>query len=188
MTEVLNPFVQEIEDRKKREISSLAETLNEKKTRIQKTIEEEVKFIEDKYRNEATSKSQREASRIRESARLAAKKIIFDSINENMENTFEALRDELRTYVKKSEYKKILEKMVESAKKQLGNELTIKCRKEDAEFLSKLGVTISSSINTMGGLVAADKLDLREIDMTIEELIKNHDDEIKSLLLEKAMK
>ena len=70
----------------------------------------------------------------------------------------------------------------------MGNELTIKCRKEDEEFLSKLGVTISSSINTMGGLVAADKLDLREIDMTFEELIKNHDDEIKSLLLEKAMK
>jgi V/A-type H+/Na+-transporting ATPase subunit E len=188
MTEVLNPFVQEIEDRKRREMSSLNEALTEKKTQIQNKIEESRKSIEDKYEKEAASRSQREAARIRESARLTAKKIIFDSINENMEFTFEALRNELRNYVKKAEYKKILEKMVENAKKHLGTELIIKCRKDDEEVLNKLGVTIGGNIDTLGGVIASDKMDLREIDMTFEELIKNHEDEIKTLLMEKVMK
>jgi hypothetical protein len=37
-------------------------------------------------------------------------------------------------------------------------------------------------------LIASDKVDLREIDMTFEELIRNHEDELKTLLMEKAMK
>lgn len=188
MTEVLNPFVQEIEDRKKREIASLNERLVEKKTQIQRTIEESVKIIESKYQREATAKAQRESARIRESARLAAKKIIFDSINENMEFTFEALKNELSTYVKKAEYKKILEKMVDSAKNRLGSELVVRCRKDDVEILNKLGVTVGGNIDTMGGIIASDKTELREIDMTFEELIQNHEDEIKNLLMEKVMK
>lgn len=188
MTEVLNPFVQEIEDRKKREILALNQALTEKKAQIQKAIQESVTAIEEKYKNESISKSQRESARIKESARLKAKKIIFDSINENMEVTFETLRDELRNYVKKAEYKRILERMIESAKSQLGSDLIIRCRKEDAEILVKLGVTLGSNINTLGGLIAADKDDLREIDMTFEELIRNHEDEIKTLLMEKSMK
>lgn len=188
MTEVLNPFVQEIEDRKKREILALDQILIEKKSKIQSAIQESITSIEEKYKSESLSKSQRESARIKESARLKAKKIVFDSINENMEATFETLREELRNYVKKAEYKRILERMIESAKKQLGKEIVIRCRKEDVEIIGKLGVTLGSNINTLGGLIAADKDDLREIDMTFEELIKNHEDEIKALLMERTMK
>lgn len=188
MAAVLNPFIQEIEDRKRREINSLNQKLDEKKSQIQNNISTSTKSIEEKYKTEATLKSQREAARIRESARLSAKKIIFDSINENLEITFQALREELRNYVKKAEYKRILEKMVEKAKVELGSELIIKCRKEDVDTIKKLGVGIGDNINTIGGLIASDKVDLREIDMTFEELIRNHEDELKTLLMEKAMK
>jgi V/A-type H+/Na+-transporting ATPase subunit E len=188
MAAILNPFIQEIEDRKRREINSLNQTLDEKKSQIETNIANSTKSIEEKYRTESILKSQREAARIRESARLTAKKIIFDSINENMETTFQALKEELRNFVKKAEYKKILEKMVESAKAQLGNDIVIKCRKEDVEIIKKLGIGIGGNINTIGGLIASDKMDLREIDMTFEELIRNHEDELKTLLMEKAMK
>ena len=49
-------------------------------------------------------------------------------------------------------------------------------------------VTVGSSISTMGGIFAVDKSQSREIDLTFEELLENHEDEIKNFLYEKMIK
>jgi vacuolar-type H+-ATPase subunit E/Vma4 len=188
MTVVLNPFIQEIEDRKSRELSSLNQSLEDKRKEIQTLLADSIKAIDEKYSMEATAKAQREYARIKESARLNAKKIIFDSINQNMEVAFEALRNELRNYVKKAEYKKTLEKMIESAKKELGNNIDARCRKEDVDFLTKQGVSVAGDLHTIGGILVTDSKKLKEIDFTFEELLVIHEDEIKEFILETAIK
>lgn len=186
MAATLNPFVQEIEDRKKREISSLTTSLEERKNQIQRMKEDSIIDIKEKYANEAQIKSQRESARIKESARLQAKKILFDAINSNMEETFAILKTELKNYTKKSDYKKTIEKMITFAKKKLDAEIVVSCRNEDTELVKGLKVTTTNAIPTMGGVLVSDKSGNREIDLTFEELLRTKEDEIKNYLLDKT--
>ncbi len=183
----LNTFIQEIEGRKKREISTLNASLNEVKSKISKTKEESLKAIEEKYSNESKVKSQRESARISESARLQAKKILFDAINANMDSTFGKIKSELSDYTKKSEYRVILENMVNYAKRYLGEDIVIQCRAEDVDILKDMKVKIGSPIPTIGGILSTDVHNTKEIDMTFEELLRNHEDDIRGFLIKKMV-
>src|SRR5688572_19375758 len=102
----LNTFEQEIQDRKKKELAILNSLLDDKKNRITQIKNEKVREIEEKSENEAENKAQREYARITESARLEAKKILFDAINKNMSTSVDAIKHELKNYTKKADYKK----------------------------------------------------------------------------------
>ncbi len=183
----LNTFIQEIENRKKKEISILNNHLSETKSKILKTKEDTNKELEEKYSNEAKIKSQRESARINESARLKAKKIIYDAINENMNSTFEIIKNELKNYVNGPDYSTTLKKMLNYAKKQLGDTIVIHCRSEDLPLVKDMKANVGSSIITMGGILFSDKRGKKEIDMTFEELLRNREDDIKGYLLKKMV-
>lgn len=183
----LNTFEEEIQDRKKKELAILNSLLDEKKNRVSQIKNERLMEIKEKYDSEADNRSQREFARITESARLEAKKILFDAINLNMSAALESIRQELMNNTKKADYKKMLEKMVLYAKKYLGDDITIRCRESDVQYLKDMKITIGSNISSMGGIVAVDKSQTREIDLTFEELLENHEDEIKNFLYEKMI-
>ncbi|MDF0680321.1 MAG: hypothetical protein P0116_05090 [Candidatus Nitrosocosmicus sp.] len=183
----LNTFEEEIQDRKKKELAILNSLLDEKKNRVSQIKNERLMEIKEKYDREADNRSQREFARITESARLEAKKILFDAINLNMSAALESIRQELMNNTKKADYKKMLEKMVLYAKKYLGDDITIRCRESDVQYLKDMKITIGSNISSMGGIVAVDKSQTREIDLTFEELLENHEDEIKNFLYEKMI-
>lgn len=185
---VLNAFVDEIENRKVKELSILDSTLSDKRENTEITLKERLSEIKEKYENESRIRSQREFARISESARLQAKKIIFDTINTNMDSTIQLIKDELKGYSKKSEYKKILERMIQYSKKELGDKIIVNCREVDAEFVQNKGVTLGPFISTLGGIIASDIDNVREVDLTFEELLNSHEDEVKNLLLEKMVK
>jgi V/A-type H+/Na+-transporting ATPase subunit E len=184
---VLNTFDEEIQDRKRKELAILNSLLDEKKNRVAQIKNEKLTEIKEKYENEAENKAQREFARITESARLEAKKILFDAINVNMSTALDSIKRELKSNTKKADYKKTLENMVLYAKRYLGDDITVNCRETDIPYLKEMKVTIGSSISTMGGIVAVDKSKSREIDLTFEELLENHEDEIKNFLYEKMI-
>lgn len=183
----LNTFDEEIQDRKRKELSVLNSLLEEKKTKTQEIKALKIKDIKERYENEAENKSQREYARITESARLEAKKILFDTINMNMHTAFETIRREIKNYVKKAEYKKSLENMVNFAKSQFGEDVVISCRENDLQIIKDLRVTVGPPINTIGGITATDKQGTRELDLTFEELLENNEDELKNYLYEKMV-
>ena len=183
----LNTFEEEIQDRKKKELAILNSSLDEKKNRVSEIKNEKLMEIKEKYDTEADNKFQREFARITESARLEAKKILFDAINLNMSAALESIKQELTNNTKKADYKKMLEKMVLYAKRYLGDDMTVKCRESDVQYLKDMRITIGSNISTMGGIIAVDKSQSREIDLTFEELLENHEDEIKNFLYEKMI-
>ncbi len=183
----LNTFEEEIQDRKRKELAILNSLLDEKKNRVAQIKNEKLIEIKEKYENESENKAQREFARITESARLEAKKILFDAINMNMSVALDAIKHELKNSTKKADYKKTLEKMVLYAKRYLGDDIIIKCREPDIPYLKEMKVTVGSSISTMGGIVALDKSQSREIDLTFEELLENNEDEIKNFLYEKMI-
>ena len=76
--------------------------------------------------------------------------------------------------------------MVNSAKK-LDQNIIVHCRDEDSVILKNTGVTVGSSIQTLGGIIAETKNGKKEIDLTFEELLRTHEDEVKGLILEKML-
>lgn len=183
----LNTFEEEIQDRKKKELAILNSLLDEKKNRIAQIKNERLTEIKEKYDSESDNKAKREFARITESARLEAKKILFDAINLTMSTALDSIKAELKNNTKKADYKKTLEDMVLYAKKYLGDDIIVRCRESDVPYLMEKKVTIGSSISTMGGIIAGDKSQSREIDLTFEELLENHEDEIKNFLYEKMI-
>lgn len=186
----LNSFVKEIEERKRRELGRLDSSLSEKSASIAIQKQASTGKIKDQYQNEAKIKSEREAARIVEEARLQAKKVLFDAITANLDVALDTTRQSLAGYTQKPQYKKMLLNMVEYAKKNLGEPVTIHCRSEDAAVFKDLPASkqvVGTPIKTIGGIVVEDKLGSKEIDMTFEELLRTHEDEVKSLLLERMM-
>jgi vacuolar-type H+-ATPase subunit E/Vma4 len=141
------------------------------------------------YSDESEAKSQKEAARIVEAARLKAKKILFDAINANMDYTITSIREELKSYSRKPDYKLTIEKMVKYAKMKLGSQdIVIHCRNDDTILLNGMNITTGSSIQTIGGILAENKTGTMELDLTFEELLRTNEDKIQNVLLEGLMK
>jgi vacuolar-type H+-ATPase subunit E/Vma4 len=49
-------------------------------------------------------------------------------------------------------------------------------------------IIFGPSIQTIGGVRAEDKNRTRELDLTFEELLRSHEDEVKNILLERMIK
>src|ERR671911_1985505 len=185
----LDTFIQEIEERKTKKINLLDITLAEKLTRIQHKKESTLKEMQQHYSDEAKAKSQREAARIVEAARLKAKKILFDAINANMSSTFDTITKELKSYTQKPEYKNTLQIMLNYAKQRLGQNIIVYCREDDRIILEGMNnILFGPSIQTIGGIRAEDKNGTRELDLTFEELLRTHEDDVKNILLERMIK
>jgi len=182
-------FIKEIEESKSKKIKILDSTLAEKKAKIQHMKEITIKEMENQYSSEAKAKSQREAGRIVEAARLKAKKILFDAINENMNSTFDTITKELKSYTQKPEYKNTLQRMLNYAKQKLGQNIIVYCREDDKIILKGMNnIIFGPAIQTIGGIRAEDKNGTRELDLTFEELLRTHEDNVKNILLERMIK
>jgi vacuolar-type H+-ATPase subunit E/Vma4 len=106
-----------------------------------------------------------------------------------MESTFDTITKELKNYTQKPEYKITLQTMLNYAKKKLGQNIIVYCREDDKTILKGIdNIIVGSPIQTIGGILAEDKNGMRELDLTFEELLRTHEDEIKNFLLERMIK
>ncbi|MGB8935803.1 MAG: V-type ATP synthase subunit E [Candidatus Nitrosopolaris sp.] len=180
-------YVAEIQGRKRRELESLDIRLAEEKTAIQIKKDNAINDLQEYYSNEARLKSEREAARIVEAARLQAKKILFDAINLNLDSAFEVIKEKLRNYAESSDYKIALQKMIVTAKKNLGPKINVICREKDRSALEEMGVAVIKTNQTIGGVIAENENGTMELDLTFEELLRIHEDEAKSIILEEIV-
>ena len=183
----IDTFLHEIENRKKKDIENLDKELADKKSATERKKNTAIKELQEHYSTEAKIKSEREASRIVEAGKLEAKKILFDAINKNLVSTLDVIKQDLSNYTKTLEYKKVLQKMVETSKKLLDKKILVHCREEDKSVFNSEDIDIGSSIQTLGGIIAENNDGKKELDLTFEELLRTHEDEIKTTILEKIM-
>jgi vacuolar-type H+-ATPase subunit E/Vma4 len=183
----IETFIEEIKTRKGKGLEALAVRLAEEKTALQIKKDNTIKTMHEYSSNEAKLKSEREAARIVEAARLQAKKILFDAININLDSAFGVIKGQLRSYTNSNEYKGTLHKLIANAEKHLGPKIKVRCREQDRSPLSKLGVTVINTIQTIGGVIAENENGSKELDLTFEELLRIHEDEVKSSIMEEIM-
>jgi vacuolar-type H+-ATPase subunit E/Vma4 len=94
------------------------------------------------------------------------------------------IREKLKTFAGSTDYKIALQKMVATAKKHLGPNINIICREQDRSALTDMGVNVIKTNQTIGGVIAENENGSKELDMTFEELLRIHEDEVKSSILE----
>ena len=181
----IETFIQEIENRKRKEIENMEKDLQENKSKLQAEMNHTIQETQERFSIEAKVKSERKQVRIIEASKLQAKKIIFDAINTNMQSAFTIIRQEIENFTKSPQYKKALETMINNSKKKLGQNIIVHCREEDKSILKELGVATSKTIKTLGGIIAENKEGTRELDLTFEELLRTNEDQVKSFLSEK---
>jgi vacuolar-type H+-ATPase subunit E/Vma4 len=95
------------------------------------------------------------------------------------------IKNEMKNYVQKPEYKKLTEKMISFAKNSLGPQIMIHCREDDKPIFKDMNIPIGSSIGALGGIIAEDKDGKRELDLTFEEILRTKEEDVKSYLLER---
>ena len=177
-------FLQEIESRKKQELHALDLRLAGEKAALEGKKENTISKIHRYYENEARIKSQREAAKIVEAARLQAKKVLFEAININLDSALNIIKDDLRRYSSSEEYKATLRKMISYGKKNFGHDIKVICRKVDKSILAESEVSVISTVQTIGGVVVESEDGTKELDLTFEELLRIHEDEIEGLITE----
>jgi len=183
----IETFIEETKRRKEKELEALSGRLAEEKTALRTKTDNTIKTMHEYFSNEAKLKSEREAARIVEAARLQARKMLFDAININLDSAFEVIKAQLRSYTKSDEYKESLHKVIATAKKNLGPNIKVHCREQDRAPLSDLGITVVKTIQTIGGVLAENENGSKELDLTFEELLRIHEDEVKSSIMEDIM-
>lgn len=180
----IGTFLEEIEQNKKKKIKDLGDRLSKDKASLQSKADLAIKDATAHYSMEATIKSEQESTRIIEGAKLQAKKVIFEAVNGKMDSIFAQIKTDIGNYSKTPEYKNTLKKMALTAQKSLGRNIGIGCREQDSSSFNDLGVNITKTISSIGGLTAENMDKTMELDLTFEELLRIHEDEIRATIME----
>ena len=179
-------MLKEVEDRRRKALEQLEADYASKRAEIQKRTQDEIAYIQESGRKEARSQSEREQTRITGAAKLQAKKMIFDATEKMLEVNVAALRKVMADLAQSKEYPDLLARMVKSASARLGGKMSVECRPADEPVFKKLGVPVTSSkLNTIGGFRADSEDGSLQLDLTFEEILRNHEEAARASILGK---
>lgn len=176
-------LLREVEEKRKREISKLESDYSAKKEEINRPIQAELVGISESARARGSELAQREQVRIEGAGKLQAKKILFDATEKMLEGNLLLLRQAFAEYASSQDYGDLLVRMAKYASSRLGDGVKVTCRDIDADKLRATGLAIvSSNLNSSGGFKAENADGSLELDLTFEEIFRNHEDELRAII------
>jgi V/A-type H+-transporting ATPase subunit E len=179
-------LLKEVEDRRKAALEQLEAEYASKRAEIQKRTDEERALILESSKKDAQSLSEREQTRITGAAKLRAKKMVFDATEKMLEVNLASLRRVLADLAQSKEYPDLLARMTRYASRRLGEKMTVVCRSADEPLFRKLGLKVDSSkLNSIGGFKAESEDGTLELDLTFEEILRNHEEQARASILGK---
>ncbi len=179
-------LLREVQDRRSRALEQLEAEFATKKAEVLKRTEVERANILESSRKEAASQADKERTRITGATKLQAKKMAFDATEKMLEENVGNLRKSLADLAQSKEYPDLLARMVRYASKRVGPRMRVVCRQADEPVLKKAGVTIASSkLDSVGGFKAESEDGTLELDLTFEEVLRNHEERARASILGK---
>ncbi|MCD6330814.1 MAG: V-type ATP synthase subunit E, partial [Thermoplasmata archaeon] len=91
---------------------------------------------------------------------------------------YEKVKEKLKKLDSK-EYKKIIEKELKKALKEIKEGYVMISRKEDEEIAKKYSLEVKGKIDCLGGMILKSKDGSKEIDLTFDFLLERKKDEIR---------
>ena len=179
-------LLREVQDRRKKALEQLEAEYSAKREEVVKRTEQERSHILESSKREAVSLADRERTRITGATKLQAKKMIFDATEKMLESNVGNLRKTLADLAQSKEYPDLLSRMVKYASKRVGTQMKVVCRQADEPILRTAGVAVESSkLNSIGGFKAESADGTLELDLTFEEVLRNHEEQARASILGK---
>ena len=179
-------LLREVEERRKKALEQLEAEYAAKKAEILKRTEEERSYIQESGRKEGLSLAEKERIRITGATKLQAKKLVFDATEKMLETNIASVKKVLGDLTQSKEYPDLTARMVRYASGRLGKGTRIIARSADAPVLKKSGAdVVSSDLNSIGGFKAESEDGTLELDLTFEEILRNHEEQARASILGK---
>jgi V/A-type H+/Na+-transporting ATPase subunit E len=179
-------LLKEVEEKRKKTIDMLEAEYSAKNAEVSNRAEEQKAYILDSSKKEAAALTQREKIKIVGAAKLQSKKMVFDATERMLETNVAALEQVLADLPGSKDYPDLLSKMVAYATRRLGGSISVRCSPSDAAVLKERGVkAVSSNFGGAGGFKATSADGTLELDLTFEELLRDHEEEVRGFILGK---
>lgn len=181
----LEALVKEIETRSATEVRELEAKLEAERRALEESSHQEAARIRGEAEKRAQLDAGRERARIIASAKLQAKKVLFEAREKRTEAALEEVRGRLAAYAKGPEYAGLLSSMVSSGMAALGSDVKVLARPEDVPLLptkTRSLVDDTRPLKGMGGLIIEKKDGSRSLNLTFEELLRLREDRVREIL------
>jgi len=179
-------LLREVEDRRKKALEQLEAEYAAKKAEVLKRTDGERSYVQDSSRKEALALAEKERTRITGATKLHAKKMVFDATEKMLEANVASLQKSMAELAQSKEYADLVARMTRYASKRLGERMGVVCRPADVSIFKKAGVSVvSSNLNSIGGFKGESEDGTLELDLTFEEILRNHEEQARASILGK---
>src|SRR5208282_2842719 len=180
----LERLIAEIRARGERELGDETQKFEAEKARLEADRAQRVAAIQEDFRTRTEAEGRRERSQRVAGARMQSRKLEYEAQERAMNASLEAVRNLLRQFTESDEYPEVLRRMYSVATDELGKEVRISGRAEDAALLKPLaGRSFDPTpAPILGGLVAATPEGDRRLTLSFDELLRLREDRVRSLL------
>lgn len=181
----LEALVKEIEARSSKEVRDLELKLENERRKVEETAHRDTERIKAEADRKAQLEATRERARLVASAKLQAKKVLFEAREKRTAAALEEVRGRLAAYAKGPDYPVLLANMVSSGTTVLGADVKILARPADVPLLpakSRPLVDDARPLRALGGLIIEKKDGSRSLNLTFEELLRLREDRVREIL------
>ena len=117
------------------------------------------------------------------SAKIRSKRIVADSVNRVIDNAMERLWEEFAGLPKAPGYGRMLERIIESAEKELGGKTRVYVNANDLQAAKKISKNVSQkTIQISGGAVISSNDGKVEIDGSFESIFESKKAELRKII------
>jgi len=180
----LERLIAEIRARGERELAEETQKFAAEKTRLETDRAARLAAITNDFQARTETDARRERSQRVAGAHMQARKLEYEAQERAMAASLDAVRNLLREFTESDEYPEVLRRMYLVATDELGKDVRISGRAEDAAVLKPLaGRSFDSApASILGGLIAATPQGDRRLTLSFDELLRLREDRVRSLL------
>ncbi|MCI4372298.1 MAG: hypothetical protein L3K02_01440 [Thermoplasmata archaeon] len=180
----LELLVAEIRARGERELATESQKFEAEKARLLADRTQRATSLQNDLRTRAEAESRRERAQRVAAARMQSRKLEYEAQERAMNDSLGAVRTLLARFTEGDEYPEALRRMYAVATDELGKELRVSGRSEDAALLKSLaGRSFDPTpAPILGGLIAETTDGARRLTLSFDELLRLREDRVRSLL------
>ncbi len=135
-------------------------------------------------RASAAAEAARERTQRLAGAKLRSRKLLYEAREARLKASLEATRGLLADFTRSDAYTQVLKRMVDAATDDLGRQIRVRGRAEDAARLQKAAGKLfdPTAVGIVGGLVAETTDGSRRLNLSFDELLRLREDRVRELL------
>lgn len=180
----LDRLVDEIRQRADAELRAEEARAAAEERRVLDEAERRAQEIRADTQRRAEAEAGREVAQKVAGAKLQARKLVYAAMERRTSAQLEELRGMLGEFTETSEYPKVLKRMYARTVEQLGKQVRVSGRREDAAVLKSIaGKGFDDTPQAiLGGFIAESADGARRLNLSFDELLRLREDRVRTVL------